>query len=71
MKADNGIRMIVQKTRNVFAKTCEMFILDMTSQAWIITEEDKRRTVQEKDIVEQIFKTIFLQFDNLIYFLHF
>ena len=60
MKADNGIRMIVQETRTVFAKTCEMFILDMTSQAWIITEEDKRRTVQKKDIVEPIFKTIFI-----------
>ena len=49
MRADNDIRMIVQETVAVFAKTCEMFILDMTSQAWINNEEDGR-TVQKKDI---------------------
>ncbi|XP_063936297.1 nuclear transcription factor Y subunit C-2-like [Daucus carota subsp. sativus] len=50
MRADNDIRMIVQETVAVFAKTCEMFILDTTSQAWINNEKDGRRNVQKKDI---------------------
>ena len=51
MRAENDIKMIAQETVVVFAKTCEMFILDMTSQAWVNTENDGRRTVQKKNIV--------------------
>ncbi|XP_017221174.1 uncharacterized protein LOC108197948 [Daucus carota subsp. sativus] len=68
MKADNDIRMIAQEANlPLFAKTCEMFIVDMTSQAWIVTEEDKRRTVQKNDIVEAVLKTNMFDFlDNII-----
>ncbi|KAL1804832.1 hypothetical protein ACET3Z_027900 [Daucus carota] len=68
MKADNHIRMIAQEANlPLFAKTCEMFMVDMTSQAWIVTEEDKRRTVQKNDIVEAVLKTNMFDFlDNII-----
>ncbi|KAL1804829.1 hypothetical protein ACET3Z_027897 [Daucus carota] len=68
MKADNNIRMIAQEANlPLFAKTCEMFMVDMTSQAWIVTEEDKRRTVQKNDIVEAVLKTNMFDFlDNII-----
>ncbi|XP_017256797.2 uncharacterized protein LOC108226365 [Daucus carota subsp. sativus] len=67
MKADNDIRMIAHEALPLFAKACEMFIVDMTSQAWIVTEEDKRRTVQKKDIVEAVLKTNMFDFlDNII-----
>ncbi|XP_017256795.1 uncharacterized protein LOC108226364 [Daucus carota subsp. sativus] len=67
MKADNDIRMIAQEALPLFAKACEMFIVDMTSQAWIVTEEDKRRTVQKNDIVEAVLKTNMFDFlDNII-----
>ena len=33
-----------------------MFILDMTLQAWIMTEEDERRTVLKKILLRQIFR---------------
>ncbi|XP_017221178.2 nuclear transcription factor Y subunit C-4-like [Daucus carota subsp. sativus] len=68
MKADNDIRMIAQEANlPLFAKPCEMFIVDMTSQAWIVTEEDKRRTVQKNDIVEAVLKTNMFDFlDNII-----
>ncbi|XP_017221170.2 nuclear transcription factor Y subunit C-2-like [Daucus carota subsp. sativus] len=68
MKADNDIRMIAQEANlPLFAKTCEMFIGDMTSQAWIVTEEDKRRTVQKNDIVEAVLKRNMFDFlDNII-----
>nr|XP_017256798.1 PREDICTED: nuclear transcription factor Y subunit C-3-like [Daucus carota subsp. sativus] len=67
MKADNDIRMIAHEALPLFAKACEMFIVDMTSQAWIVTEEDKRRTVQKSDIVEAVLKTNMFDFlDNII-----
>ncbi|KAL1814156.1 hypothetical protein ACET3Z_024221 [Daucus carota] len=67
MKADKDTRMIAQEALPLFAKACEMFIVDMTSQAWIVTEEDKRRTVQKNDIVEAVHKTNMFDFlDNII-----
>ena len=30
----------------VFAKACELFILELTLRSWIHTEENKRRTLQ-------------------------
>lgn len=57
MKADKDVKMIAKETSNLFAKACEMFILDLTSHAWINTEEDGRRTLQNKDIAAAIYKT--------------
>ncbi|KAK1367308.1 Nuclear transcription factor Y subunit C-2 [Heracleum sosnowskyi] len=57
MKADKDVKMIAKETTAVFSKACEMFILDLTSQAWINTEEEGRRTVQNKDIAAAIHKT--------------
>ncbi|XP_074352469.1 uncharacterized protein LOC141691599 [Apium graveolens] len=57
MKADKDVKMIAKETAAVFAKACEMFILDLTSQAWINTEADGRRLVQNKDLAAAISKT--------------
>ncbi|XP_074353975.1 uncharacterized protein LOC141692916 [Apium graveolens] len=57
MKADKDVKMIAKETAAVFAKACEMFILDLTSQAWINTEADGRRIVQNKDLAAAISKT--------------
>jgi len=35
----------------MLAKACEIFVQEMTSQAWHHTEESKRRTLQRNDIV--------------------
>ncbi|KAL1812866.1 hypothetical protein ACET3Z_022931 [Daucus carota] len=62
MQADEDVKMIAKETTAVFAKACEMFITDMTSRAWINTEESGRRTVQNKDIAAAISKTDIFDF---------
>ncbi|GER33865.1 nuclear factor Y [Striga asiatica] len=57
MKADEDVRMISAEAPVVFAKACEMFILELTLRAWIHTEENKRRTLQKNDIAAAISRT--------------
>jgi len=66
MKSDEDVRplMISAEAPVLFAKACEMFILELTLRAWIHTEENKRRTLQRNDIAMAISKTD--SFDFLI-----
>lgn len=57
MKADEDVRMISAEAPVVFAKACELFILELTLRAWIHTEENKRRTLQKSDIAAAISRT--------------
>jgi len=57
MKADEDVRMISAEAPVVFAKACEMFILELTQRSWIHTEENKRRTLQKNDIAAAISRT--------------
>ncbi|GJN41498.1 hypothetical protein PR202_gn00882 [Eleusine coracana subsp. coracana] len=41
----------------VFAKACEIFILELTLRSWMHTEENKRRTLQKNDIAAAITRT--------------
>jgi len=54
MKADEDVRMISAEAPVVFAKACEMFILELTLRSWIHTEENKRRTLQKNDVAAAI-----------------
>ncbi|MCL7046250.1 hypothetical protein MKW94_001365 [Papaver nudicaule] len=54
MKANEDVRMISAEAPVVFAKACEMFILELTLRSWIHTEENKRRTLQKNDIAAAI-----------------
>jgi nuclear transcription factor Y gamma len=38
--------MISQEAPALFAKACELFILELTLRAWLNTEENKRKTLQ-------------------------
>ncbi len=38
--------MISAEAPVLFAKACEIFILELTLRAWMHTEENKRRTLQ-------------------------
>lgn len=49
--------MISAEAPVLFAKACEMFILELTLRAWAQTEEAKRRTLQRSDISAAIQKT--------------
>ncbi|GAQ90027.1 CCAAT-binding factor subunit C [Klebsormidium nitens] len=62
MKADEDVRMISAEAPVLFAKACEMFILELTLRSWIHTEENKRRTLQRNDIAAAITKTDIFDF---------
>ncbi|XP_022861055.1 nuclear transcription factor Y subunit C-2-like, partial [Olea europaea var. sylvestris] len=57
MKADEDVRMISAEALVVFAKACEMFILELMQRSWIHAEENKRRTLQKNDIASAISRT--------------
>jgi nuclear transcription factor Y gamma len=54
--------MISAEAPVMFAKACEMFILELTLRSWIHTEENKRRTLQRNDIAMAITKTDIFDF---------
>ncbi|XP_068658606.1 nuclear transcription factor Y subunit C-9-like [Aristolochia californica] len=62
MKADEDVRMISAEAPVVFAKACEMFILELTLRSWNHTEENKRRTLQKNDIGAAIMRTDIFDF---------
>ena len=49
--------MISAEAPILFAKACEMFILEITLRSWIHTEENKRRTLQRSDISSSVTET--------------
>jgi hypothetical protein len=49
--------MISAETPALFAKACELFIMELTLRAWEHTEESKRKTLQRSDISAAISKT--------------
>lgn len=57
MKADEDVRMIAAEAPVVFARACEMFILELTHRSWAHAEENKRRTLQKNDIAAAITRT--------------
>ncbi|XP_020106902.1 LOW QUALITY PROTEIN: nuclear transcription factor Y subunit C-1 [Ananas comosus] len=57
MKADEDVRMISAEAPVLFAKACELFILELTIRSWLHAEENKRRTLQRNDIAAAITRT--------------
>jgi len=41
----------------LFAKACELFILELTLRSWCYSEQSKRKTLQKEDVVAAIHKT--------------
>jgi len=62
MRSDEDVRMISQEAPVLFAKACELFILELTLRSWIHTEENKRKTLQRNDIAMAITKTDIFDF---------
>ena len=58
VKAELGSQrfMISAEAPVMFAKACEIFVLELTLLAWNYTEENKRRTLQRNDIVNAVGK---------------
>ena len=68
MKSDEDVRMISAEAPVLFAKACEMFILEMTVRSWHYSENNKRKTLQKEDIRESIQRTDI--FDFLVDVIH-
>ena len=62
MKSDEDVRMISAEAPALFAKACEMFILELTHRSWLYTEENRRRTLQRSDIATAIARTDIFDF---------
>lgn len=62
MKSDEDVRMISAEAPVLFAKACEMFILELTLRSWCYSEKNKRRTLQKEDIQTAIRKTEIFDF---------
>jgi len=62
MKSDEDVRMISSEAPVLFAKACEMFILELTTRAWVHAQESKRRTLLRSDIAAAITKTDIFDF---------
>mmetsp|Transcript_2782 Transcript_2782/g.4169 ORF Transcript_2782/g.4169 Transcript_2782/m.4169 type:complete len:128 (+) Transcript_2782:126-509(+) len=57
MKSDEDVRMISAEAPVLFAKACEIFILELTLRSWSFSEKNKRRTLQKEDIQTAIERT--------------
>eukprot|EP00916_Digyalum_oweni_P014550 GHVL01023821.1.p1 GENE.GHVL01023821.1~~GHVL01023821.1.p1 ORF type:complete len:271 (-),score=51.89 GHVL01023821.1:477-1289(-) len=65
MKADEDVKqhqMISAEAPVLFAKACELFILELTHRSWVHTEENKRRTLQRADLAQAVSKTDLFDF---------
>ncbi|KAG5067052.1 hypothetical protein JHK86_010783 [Glycine max] len=62
MKADEDVRMISAEAPILFAKACELFILELTIRSWLHADENKRRTLQKNDIAAAITRTDIFDF---------
>ncbi|CAI2377365.1 unnamed protein product [Moneuplotes crassus] len=57
MKADEDVKMISAEAPVLFAKACEMFIIELTHRSYFHTVENKRKTLQRSDIAQTIAST--------------
>lgn len=62
MKSDEDVRMISAEAPVLFAKACELFILELTLRSWSFSQHHKRRTLQKEDIKEAIQRTDIFDF---------
>jgi nuclear transcription factor Y gamma len=68
MKSDEDVRMISAEAPVLFAKACEMFILEMTLRSWHYSENRKTKTLTKEDVREAIQRTDI--FDFLVDVIH-
>ncbi|GMI01106.1 hypothetical protein TrVE_jg2029 [Triparma verrucosa] len=54
MKSDEDVRMISAEAPIVFAKACELFILECTIRSYTESEKARRRQVTREDVLEGI-----------------
>ena len=62
IKSDEDVRMISAEAPVLFAKACELFILDLSIRSWNYSQLHKRITLQKEDVKETVTKTDIFDF---------
>ncbi|GMI29440.1 hypothetical protein TrCOL_g9929 [Triparma columacea] len=62
MKSDEDVRMISAEAPIVFAKACELFILELSLRGYCYSEQVKRRQFTKEDVLQAIRKTDIFDF---------
>lgn len=62
MKNDDEVKMISAEAPILFSRACEIFISDLTCRAFMVAEENKRRTIQRSDIANAIARSDLFDF---------
>lgn len=62
MKSDEDVRMISAEAPILFAKACELFILELTIRTWTFTEFNDRNGLEKEDILHVLQSTDIFDF---------
>ena len=62
MKSDEDVRMIRAEAPVLFAKACELFILELTLRSSCFSEKTERRNLQKSDILAALHHTPIFDF---------
>ena len=57
MKSDEDVRMISAEAPILFAKACEIFILDLAVRSWVYAETNKHTGLEKEDICTVLRRT--------------
>jgi nuclear transcription factor Y gamma len=62
MKSDEDVRMISAEAPILFAKACEIFVLDLTIRSWAYSEHNKRGGLEREDVLQVLKETDIFDF---------
>merc|ERR1719223_538103 len=62
MKSDEDVRMISAEAPVLFAKACEIFILELAVRSWGAAGKNKRKVISKEDVETAIKTTDFFDF---------
>jgi nuclear transcription factor Y gamma len=62
MKSDEDVRMISAEAPILFAKACEMFVLDLTIRCYAYSEHNKRGGLEREDVYQVLKETDIFDF---------
>ncbi|XP_047162217.1 nuclear transcription factor Y subunit C-2-like [Vigna umbellata] len=57
MKSDADVKLVSAEAPVVFAKACELFIMELTMKAWANAEDNNRSTIKKSDVASAIART--------------
>ncbi|KDN52788.1 transcription factor Hap5a-like protein, partial [Tilletiaria anomala UBC 951] len=62
MKSDEAVKMISTEAPMLLARACEIFIADLTSRAYTVAEESRRKMITKQDVMAATTQTDMFDF---------